>query len=49
MGSIPIFLGLGYPPKSVQACVMDEAGRFLANRGRPNDTEAIESCSERPN
>lgn len=41
MGKIPVFVGLDYHQAKVQVCVMDQAGKVLANKPVENDINAI--------
>jgi transposase len=41
MENVPVFVGLDYHSKSVQVCVMDEAGRVLVNRSCGNSVLEI--------
>ena len=41
MEKVPVFVGLDYHTKSVQVCVMDAAGKVLANRSVGNTLEEI--------
>jgi transposase len=41
MSSIPVFVGLDYHKDTVHVCVLDAAGRQLANRDCVNDWQAI--------
>ena len=47
MSSIPVFVGLDYHQQSVQVCVLDEAGRVLANRRVINDEAAVWAAATR--
>lgn len=41
MDTVAVFVGLDYHQESVQVCVLDRAGRALANRSCVNDRSAI--------
>jgi transposase len=41
MSKVTVFVGLDYHKDSVQVCVMDPAGKLLANRSCPNDANAL--------
>lgn len=47
MCSVSVFVGLDYHQDEVQVCVVDEAGKVLLNRGRPNDARSIQRAAER--
>jgi transposase len=47
MSSIPVFVGLDYHQASVHVCVLDGAGKQLANRDCKNDCTAIERMVRR--
>lgn len=47
MSRIVVFVGLDYADSVVQVCVMDSAGRQLANRRCPNDWRAIDRVTRR--
>jgi transposase len=47
MNSITVFVGLDYHKDSVNVCVVDAAGKQLANRKCPNDWRAIEQVVRR--
>jgi len=41
-----VFVGLDYHQASVQVCVMEPAGKMLANRRCPNERRAIVKTAE---
>ena len=41
MARVSVYVGLDYHDDSVRVCVLDQAGRPLANRDCPNDAQAI--------
>jgi transposase len=41
MSKVTVYVGLDYHKDSIQVCVMDAAGKVLANRSCPNDVEAL--------
>jgi transposase len=41
MASVSVFVGLDYHDAAVRVCVLDPAGRQLANRDCPNDAGAL--------
>jgi transposase len=41
MSKVTVYVGLDYHKDSVQVCVMDPAGKVLANRSCPNDTKEV--------
>ena len=41
MTKLPVFVGLDYHQASVQVCVMDAAGKIIANRKCPNDWRLV--------
>lgn len=47
MSTLPVFVGLDYHQRSIQVCVMDPAGKVLANRSCPNDGLEIVRLAER--
>lgn len=42
MSKVTVFVGLDYHKDSIQVCVMDHAGKVLANRSCPNDARAVD-------
>jgi transposase len=42
MSKVTVFVGLDYHKDSIQVCVMDPAGKVLANRSCPNDAKAVD-------
>lgn len=42
-----LFVGIDYHQKSVQVCILDRAGRVLANKAVDNDCDAIASVAAR--
>lgn len=44
METVPVFIGLDYHSKSVQACVVDAGGRVLLNRRCENDAGEVAAC-----
>ena len=47
MSSLPVFVGLDYHQDAVQVCVLDSAGRQLANRSVANDAAAVAAVARR--
>ena len=47
MTSVPLFVGLDYHKDTIQVCLMDPAGRVIANRTCPNDAAAVAGCVAR--
>ena len=43
MSKVTVYVGLDYHKDSIQVCIMDHAGKILANRSCPNRAEAIVS------
>ena len=41
MSKVTVYVGLDYHKDSIQVCVMDQAGKVLANRSCPNDANAV--------
>ncbi len=41
MSKVTVYVGLDYHKDSIQVCVMDPAGKILANRSCPNRAEAV--------
>ena len=41
MSKVTIYVGLDYHKASIQVCVMDTAGKILANRPCTNQAEAL--------
>jgi transposase len=41
MSKVTVYVGLDYHKASIQVCVMDPAGKILANRSCPNQAEAL--------
>jgi transposase len=41
MSKVTVYVGLDYHKDSIQVCVMDSAGKILANRSCPNRAEAV--------
>lgn len=44
METVPVFIGLDYHSQSVQACVVDSAGRVLLNRRCANEPGEVVAC-----
>jgi transposase len=42
MSKVTVYVGLDYHKDSVQVCIMDQAGKVLANRSCPNNTKEID-------
>jgi hypothetical protein len=42
MSKVTVHVGLDYQKDYVQVCVMDSAGKILANRSCPNNTKEID-------
>jgi hypothetical protein len=42
MSKVTVYVGLDYHKDSVQVCIMDPAGKMLANRSCPNSTKEID-------
>ncbi len=47
MNRLPVYVGLDYHQRSIQACVVDRAGKVLANRPCSNDWKAVVGFVER--
>ncbi len=47
MCKLPVYVGLDYHQRSIQVCVMDGAGKVLANRSCPNEWLGIVRLAER--
>ena len=47
MSSVPVFVGIDYHQDSVQVCVLDSAGKELANRSVSNDALAVAQVATR--
>jgi transposase len=43
MSKVTVYVGLDYHKDSIQVCIMDHAGKILANRSCPNRAEAVVS------
>jgi len=46
MRTVNVFVGLDYHQNQVQACVLDEAGNVLCNRGADNDADLIMAIAD---
>ena len=42
MSKVTVFVGLDYHKDSIQVCIMDPAGKVLANRSCPNDAKTLD-------
>ena len=47
MDKIPVYVGLDYHQRAIQACVVDQAGRVLGNKSCANDWMAVQAAAER--
>lgn len=47
MDTVSVFVGLDYHSTAVQVCVLDAAGRVLANRSVPNRADALDAFVRR--
>jgi len=41
MSILPVYVGLDYHEDWIRVCIVDEEGRELVNRDRPNDVEMV--------
>ena len=47
MDNVPVYVGLDYHQQHVQVCVMDQAGKVLANKKCSNDWRSIAQAGQR--